>query len=112
MILIGREEEIQNNVFQIPNKSRTTRRNPRRASNTSKQGRRDESGQHPAGKSLRKEEVHPFGRRKLEFPKMQISENQGILVGGGRVAEHEGRSRGRCCQRAEGAGGVWAMAKK
>ena len=31
MILIGREEEIQNSVFQIPNKSRTTRRNSRRS---------------------------------------------------------------------------------
>ena len=30
MILIGREEEIQNNVFQVPNKSRTTRRNSRK----------------------------------------------------------------------------------
>ena len=30
MILIRREEEIQNNVFQIPNKSRITRRNSRR----------------------------------------------------------------------------------
>ena len=29
MILIGREEETQNNVFQILNTSRTTRRNPR-----------------------------------------------------------------------------------
>ena len=60
---------------------------------TRKQGRRDESAQPPAGKSLRKEEVHLFGRRKLEFPNMQISENQGILVGGGRVAEHEGRGK-------------------
>ena len=30
MTLIRREEEIQNNVFQIPNKSRVTRRNSRR----------------------------------------------------------------------------------
>ena len=30
MIFIGREEETQNNAFQIPNKSRTTRRNSRR----------------------------------------------------------------------------------
>ena len=30
MILIGREEEIQKNVFQVPNKSRTKRRNSRK----------------------------------------------------------------------------------
>ena len=41
-------------------------------------GRRDEAAQPPAGKSLRKEEIHPFGRRKLEFPNMQIS-NSGYL---------------------------------
>ena len=90
-------------TYDSPTKySQEKQQNDAQTSNTRKQGRRDESGQPPAGKSLCKGEVHPFGRRKLEFPKMQISENQGILVGGGRVAKHEGRNRGGCCQRAEG----------
>ena len=45
-------------------------------SNTRKQGRRDESLAQPAaGNSLRKGGAHPFGRRKPEFHKMQISDS-------------------------------------
>ena len=41
-----------------------------------KQERRDESSAQPvAGNRLRKGEVHPFGRQKLEFHKMQISDS-------------------------------------
>ena len=44
--------------------------------NTRKQGRRDESSAQPAaGNSLRKGEVHLFGRRKLEFHYMQVSDS-------------------------------------
>ena len=53
--------------------SQERQQNDAQTSNTRKTGRRDESAQPPAGKSLRNGEVHPCGRRKLEFPKMQIS---------------------------------------
>ena len=52
------------------------RQNDAQTSNIGKQERRDESSTQPAGgNSLRKEEVHPFGRRNLEFQSMLISDS-------------------------------------
>ena len=56
--------------------SQERQQNDAQTSNTRKQERRDESSAQPAaGNSLRNREVHPFGRRKLEFRNMQISDS-------------------------------------
>ena len=56
--------------------SQERQQNDAQTSNTRKQGRRNESSAQPAaGNSLRKGEVHPFGRRTPEFHTMQISDS-------------------------------------
>ena len=51
----------------------------------------DQSGQLAAGNSLRKGEVHPVGRRKLEFHNMQISDS-GYLDKSPRKTRRKGES--------------------
>ena len=74
--------------------SEERQQNDAQTSNTKKQERRDESSARlAAGNSLRKGEVHPFGRRKQEFHTCRSP----IPVLGKSLQEHEGK--GESCRR-------------
>ena len=72
------------------------KQNDAQTSNTRKQARRDESSAQPAaGNSLRKGEVHRFGRQKLEFHNLLISDS-GYLEENFKNMKIKGESCRRC----------------